>query len=418
MENLNPFELAGRIGELALPAFSEISKPVLEEFELWFASKLPLSPKFADAPEMRCVQHLNLYWRRGYLKGVLMNMFSHCLPDDTSTPQTSCTAEMFFGSINTRGDALAYPFFHKRDFCFVPELMALLGGGSDSLSDKVHIFNEVLECQQIQRSLIKFSNATADLRREYENGKDGITLKGNTLCYGANTAFAVATHPLDFKTFTQLNQAGFWDRFHTLQADIHDDLAIEIFTGSMNPTDEFFSKVADLIPQLKIANEELWKKRPLTVKLPPYKSVMLPILIKAKEYAKKWSKELGASLGEIIRLRIRGDMTREVSAYKILNPEISDEDLIRWTVTRIPHFFEFALNPNIGSGSTLNVKRREECIQTIIQKFKGKRAERREILDSMVKEGYNESTIGRALHEINTRKLNKTEDFGVYEINQ
>jgi hypothetical protein len=111
-------------------------------------------------------------------------------------------------------------------------------------------------------------------------------------------------------------------------------------------------------------------------------------------------------------------MTREVSAYKMLNPEISNEDLIKWTVARIPHFFEFALNPNIGSGSTVNVKRREECIQTIVQKFKGKKADRKEILDSMVKEGYSESTIGRALHEINTRKLNKTADYGVYEINQ
>lgn len=95
---------------------------------------------------------------KGYLKGVLMNMFSHCLPDDTFAPQTSCTAEMFFGSINTKGNALAYPFFHRKGFCFVPELLALLGS-SDSFSDKMHIFNEVLECQQIERSLIKFSNA-------------------------------------------------------------------------------------------------------------------------------------------------------------------------------------------------------------------------------------------------------------------
>jgi hypothetical protein len=119
MSGQNPLELAGRIGELALPAFTEIAKPVLEEFELWFASRLPVSPRFEDAPEMRCVQHLNLYWQRGYLKGVLMNMFSHCLPDDTFAPQTSCTAEMFFGSINSKGDALAYPFFHRKSFCFV-----------------------------------------------------------------------------------------------------------------------------------------------------------------------------------------------------------------------------------------------------------------------------------------------------------
>jgi|GEM_PF-6510413 len=89
MENPNPFELAGQIGELALPAFSEIAKPVMQEFELWFASRLPISPKFQDATEMRCVQHLNLYWQRGYLKGVLMNMFSHCLPDNTFAP-THC----------------------------------------------------------------------------------------------------------------------------------------------------------------------------------------------------------------------------------------------------------------------------------------------------------------------------------------
>jgi hypothetical protein len=293
--------------------------------------------------------------------------------------------------------------------------MALLGS-SDSLTDKVHIFNEVLECQQIERSLIKFSNATADLRREYEKGKDGIILKGNTLRYNANTAFAVATHPVDGKVFAQLNQAGFWDRFHTLQADIHDDLAIEIFTGAMSPADGFLSKVADLVSELKQKNVELGKNRPETVKQPPYESVMLPILTEAQEYGKKWGKRLGASLGHIIRLRIRGDITREVAAYRTLNPRISDSDLVAWAVERIPHFFDFAINPIIGSGFALDVKRREDCLQAIVQKFKGKHAKAGEILDTMTKEGYSKSTVNRALHEINTRKLNKTDEFGTYEI--
>ena len=419
MENsLNAFELAGQIGQLSLPAFAEVAKPVFEEFELCFASRLPLSPRFSDAPEMRCVQHLSLYWQRGYLKGVLMNMFAHCLPDDTYAPQTSRTAEMFFGSINGRGDALAYPFFHQKDFCFVPELLALLGSGG-SLSDKVHIFNEVLECQQIERSLVKFSSATPELRKEYENGKEGITLRGNTLQYLANTAFIIATHPVNSETFEELNTDGFWDRLHTLQADIHDDLTQEIFTGAMAPGNEFLSQeVAGLMSQLKEENVKMWQSRPNEMKQPPYNTVMLPILTKASEYGKTMAQKMRVNLNQVIRLRIRGDITREVSAYKLLHPEISDEELIKWTEGRMQHFFEFALSPNIGSDSVFESGRaRAACIQSTIRNFKGKgKVKAQEILASMTKENYSKSTVNRALEYISQRPMNKTRDYGYYEI--
>jgi len=420
MLDQNALELARQVGRNVFPAFGEIGEQVFEELELAFASKLPGSTKFSNSGESRSVQHLLLYWQTGYFKNTLINVFEKCLPEGTSpTRQTGLTAETLFGSINTRGDALVPPVFHKKDFCIISELSALLESG-ESLSNKAHTFNEALEHQLVGRSLIKFASATADVKSEYAppEGKDGLILDGITLHYTSNTLFIVATHPLDIKTFSTLNSFGFLSRFHVLQYDITEDIMRNVRTGTNVQEGTNLGLLEELAAELKNENQKLWDTRPQAVALPDYKAILLPVFEQSERYiakvVDKFDDEKGKDkiLKELSHPRIRGNLTREIAAYRLLNKSSTAEDTILWTIQRLPHFYSFALQPIIDDNYVRAKEKRtavEDCANAIRTSLRGQ-VQRQKIEEAMENQGFKRDTIARAL------KAFKKTDRGIYEI--
>lgn len=408
MVNTNAFELSRKIG---YESYGELGRNAFEELELCFASKI--APKFAQTLKLRSYVNLSFYWARSFFKNTMIEEFEECLLSSFPTSKiTSGTLETMFGSMNTFGTKIIPPLFWGYELCFIPELLAFLSTGD--FKDKANVFNEVLEGQKTTRNLLKFGNAEQTLIDEYKNGVNGLYFDGRTLSYEPKTCFVVGTRPLDNKTYTYLEQSGFWSRFHTIQFRITDTAARDIFTGALYPADV---NIPELKAQLKTLNESLFaKKHGFSKEIPNYDELLLPILQKADEVATKISKSVHLDLATIMNVRIKGDIIREVNAYRILCPEKTDEDIIKWTMDRLPHFFDFVVNPIIAPSQTVvKQKTLDGCLREIFQLTKGQLRKRSEIQEVLQKQGYSRATIDRALMHINKKGLNKSEEYGVYE---
>jgi hypothetical protein len=407
----NPLELAKQIG---YELFGDIGGKSFEELELCYASKL--APQFTDLPKMRPYTNLNLYWGRGYFKSTIMEDFQMCLPTVFATRSvTSATKETMFGSISDSGKALVKPLFNGYQMCFMSELLAFLGLG-EGLREKVNVFNEALEGKIITRDLLKFGKAEPGLVQEYQNGKDGLFFDGRTLKYQPNTCFIVGTRPLDNRTYTYLEASGFWSRFHTIQFHVTDAMAKEIFTGSFRTHDTI--DIDMFKAELKKFNEDLLTKREsFPHKSPDYDKVMLPVLQEATKIGEKICEENPKmELSTLLHARIKGDITREANAYRILYSGKTDDEIQKWILERLPHFFEFASNPIISEEFTqVKIKNLESAYQKITETVRGQSMKRGAIVDKLQNQGFSKSTVDRALELITAKGLNKTKEFGMYE---
>lgn len=406
MSGQNAFELAGQIG---YELYGEIGKAAFEELELCYASKL--SPKFASPYRIRSYTNLNFYWARGYFKNSIMDASQECLPSGFAKRNvTSATLETMFGSVNKDGNRILPPIFLGYEMCFIPELMTFLG---DEMKKKVANFNEALEGARTNRDALKFGNVEQSLIEEYKNGKDGLFFDGRTLYYYPNTCFVVGTHPLDNSTYTLLETSGFFSRFHTIQFMIDQSTAREIFTGALAPPE---ANIEELKSSLKSINERLFLKRnELKGELPDYKSLLLEVLQKAYKIGEKFCGTSGLFSPDTLNPRIMGDIVREVNAYKILNQNLSDEQVQKWVMERLPHFFDFVTGPIIAQSTTSTKQTaREACLKKILELAKGKPMQSKEI-HAELNEDFSSTTVNRALELMNQRGLNKEKRYGFYE---
>lgn len=405
----DPLALAKQIGDTRYP---QLGGTVFEELELCYASTL--SPPFVNQ-KIRPFINLNLYWARGFFKNSIINDFQECLPSVAEYPirnATSATIETMFGSISKDGRKLISPLFHSQKICFMPELLSFLGT-NEGMKEKVNCFNEVLEGNEVTRDLIKFSNAKPELYDLYKEGD--LVLKGNTLIYKPRTSFIVATRPLDNRNFTYLNESGFWSRFHTIQFNITEDMAASIFTSPVLSDSSI--KVADLKSQLKLFNEALWLKR-TEIKTNLTDVLLAPILEEAKKIGVQlYCQKDEADVSTVLNARIKDDIIREANAYKILYPAKTDNEVIEWAIGRLPHFFEFAVNPIISKDTTYyKHKSKLNCLIEIKNLIKGNPKKRIDIQDALQKQGYSRPTIDRCLGSLNDNGLNKSTKNGEYMI--
>ncbi len=401
--SLNTFELAGKIG---YETFGEIGQRAYEELELAFASKL--QPKtFKETSKMRSYINLNFYWGKSYFKNTLIEAFSECLPQGFNRRKiTGGTTETIFGSMSQDGKRIISPLFWGYEMCFIPELTTFLS--SKDFTEKSNNFNEVLEGQEVSRDLLKFGEATRDLIDEYSAGVDGLYFNGRTLKYIANTNFIVGTRPLNNRSFTYLEQSGFWSRFHTIQFRITDSTAADIFTGSYAPS---VVNVEELKTLLKKANERLLTKRGENNNdLPDYDEVLHPVLVEALKYLKTQCEITKIDLSEVLNTRLKGDIAREAKAYQILCPEKSNEELKNWLIQRLPHFFDFVSKPLIAKDLTeAKTSRSDVCLAQIIQFTKNKERNWKEIMDEMQRQGNSTATVGRVLAFMKEKGIISTE---------
>ena len=250
------------------------------------------------------------------------------------------------------------------------------------------------------------------------DGKDGLILDGITLRYTSKTLFIVATHPLDIKTFSALNSFGFLSRFHVLQYNISEDIMRNIRTGASVQEGTNPDLLEELEAELKSENQKLWDARPKAVTLPDYKTILLPVFEQSERYigkvVDKFDDEKGKDriLKELSHPRIRGNLTREIAAYRLLNNSSTAEDTILWTIQRLPHFYSFALQPIIDDNYVRAKEKRtvvEDCVNAVKTNFKGQ-VQRKKIEEAMENQGFKRDTIARAL------KAFKKTAHGIYEI--
>jgi hypothetical protein len=205
-----------------------------------------------------------------------------------------------------------------------------------------------------------------------------------------------------------------------VQFRVTDTAAADIFTGAMRSTQSVDAEA--LMRDLKTFNERLLNVRAtLSAEVPDYTNVLLPVLAKANEqidHRMRDPKYQELDLSEIKNVRLKGDIIRELRAYKLLRLEVSNEELKNWGLARTEHFFDFAMQPIIAreyTGARAHESTQKTCFDEIMQLTKTHALSRNEILDALQKKGYSRTTIDRALKYINDSKLNKSKDFGLYE---
>jgi hypothetical protein len=402
----NPLELAKQIGH---ELYGEIGEMAFEELELCYASKL--GPKTFPDTKMRAFINLNFYWSKSYYKNTVIDDFTECLPDDFAHRKiTSASRETMFGCITQDGKKLVSPLFWGYEMCTLPELTAFLG--TTDLQDKSNTFNEILEGNETTRDLLKFGNATQDLIDSFAGKTDDLRFDGRSLRYVPNTCFVVGTRPLDNKTYTYLDQSGFWTRFHTIQIDITEDMASNIFTGSFTPTN--ISNVKEMKARLAVANKKLFDHRSEIANRLDYEEVLLPALQQANDLILCKARALNIGADELINTRLKGDIAREVNAYRILTGA-SNQELLVWITGRLQHFFDFTFNPIIAKTVTIAKATPITLALSEVLKFsKDTEKTRQEIVDEMKKLGISEGTTNRALKIVNDKGLNKG-GYGVYK---
>lgn len=395
----NPFELAQQIGKAL---YGDIGKTAFEELELCYASKL--GPKTFPDTKMRAFVNLNFYWSKSYYKNTVIEDFTECLPlDFASRKITSASPETMFGSITQDGTKIVPPLFWGYQMCSLPELTAFLG--TKDLQDKSNTFNEILEGNEVTRDLLKFGSATQELIDSYAGKTDGLRFDGRSLRYVPNTCFVVGTRPLDNRTYTYLDQSGFWSRFHTIQIDITVDMASDIFTGSFMPTD--VPNVKEMKARLALANQILFNHRNEIMNRLDYEEILLPALQKANDLILRKAEALNIGADELINTRLKGDIAREVNAYRILTG-VSNPELLAWITDRLQHFFDFTFDPIIAKYFTITKVTPFATAYSEVLKFtKDAEKTRQEIVKEMAKQGITRATTDRALKEINDKGLNK-----------
>lgn len=405
----NPLDLARNIGHQLM---GNVGAQAFEELELAFASRL--QPRFKDVPEIRPWQNICFYWARSYLKNTLMEHFQEVLP--VAFPSrfvTAASTETMFGSISDDHKKLIPPLFYKQAMVFIPEIQAFLGEG-ETFRDRMNKLNDAVEGKRTSNDLLKFGNADALLIDQYKDGIDGLFFDGQTLWYHPKACFVIGTRPLHPKPFSTLEGSGFWSRFHVIQFTFTDSVAQDIFTGAMAPTG-IGSPIYSLKQELKKFNTEFMQGGygNFSENLPEYESLMLPILQEANIIGKKHGEKYGLDMAGITSNRVRGDIYREVNAYRILT-NASSEEVGRWIFPRLEHFFSFIVNPQLDvtfEQKKLRAFRKDDCENSILNTFKGQKDVERDLIkNEMQKLNFSIPTLDRALKTlVESGKIAKAE---------
>lgn len=405
----DPLELARAIGKAIMGTCGSF---IFEELELAYASRVQ-DAHFTENPKLRPYQNIGLYWTKGYLKNTMLEHFAEVLPDKLHFPNREVkggSAQVIFGGISDDKKRIIKPLFLNQNMIFIPELMCFLGQG-DEQREKTDLLNEAVEGKTVIRNILKFGSADPDILMPDEN----LFFDGETLSYQPQCLFAIASRPLPPRTWSYLEGSGFWSRFHMQQLFITDAVAKELFTGSMAPMDEG-SEFASLKTILQKFNTSLYQRyHDKTRRMPDYENLICPLL----QNAAKKGEELGAdkqmNLADVIDIRVKGDLIREVYAYQVLYPDASNETVKAWMNLRLNHFFDFIVTPQLDfviEEKRAHPKVLQDAIVTVQTLFAGKTEARETILEALQKLGFYRATIDRALQS----RVFKRVDRGMYEI--
>jgi hypothetical protein len=405
--------IAGSLGERAF-----------EELELAFATRI--LPRFTDDPVIRVNQNILLYWKKGYFKSKILEVFSQTIPLNHKVVDiTSLTHEKIFGSIDEKKRHIAKPTFtNDVHFVVVSELTSLLGQ-HDFMRHCVNLMNGVLEGEKVSRQTLKLANAELSEVDLVELATKGVSYDPDLgeLSYRPNVCVFAASRPLDNRYFTYLDKSGHLSRYHVVQRRISDEEAKKYFY-------EEYKLDQEALNQLKAANSVLSTVKVKNLIRPP-ESLMRPVYDRVAELAYDETAERhDTEFADIITPRVKGDIIRELVVHAFLRTaaqngfaeieelQYTQED-VDFVLQRPYHFIEFALNPIIVEDFSKipKIKKRDK-LKSAIMAYLNDGAERNinEILKAVTTITNCPATVYLAMNELfDEGKVTQTR-HGYYKI--
>jgi len=191
----NPIEIARHVGNSLA---GDIGAEAFIELELAYATKL--LPRFADDSVIRKNQNLLLYWKVGFYKSTILEVFCRAIPSDLKAKDiTSMTLERIFGSIDKRKLHITAPTFTSDIyFVVISELSALLGQ-RDGMRQFVNVMNAVLENEKVTRQMLMLGHGTIsddELKTLESKGVHYDPIEAE-LSYTPHVCVFAASRPLD-----------------------------------------------------------------------------------------------------------------------------------------------------------------------------------------------------------------------------
>lgn len=403
METKNPLEIAAELGRSIA---GELGERALIELELAYVNSI--LPKFANNKLIRIRQHVLLHWAQSYYKSTILDVFDKCLPDGLGKRNvTSNTPESLFGTINDQ-NRIVYPIFTDIKFAKISELSTFASG--KDFKEIVNNMNKVLELEEVTRNLLKLGRRGLS-DEEIEKAADkGVIYDPvlNQLCHYPDVTFLAGSRPLENRTYTFLKTSGFFYRFHIIQKEFTDKDVEEFLKRNDSPKEAY----CDVLKEL---NTRILKTRIKHIETPTG-SVHNEIVEYLLEYAKD-CKSSNHSLKDLVDVRTKGDVTREIAAYATIRTlvdngfkdvdsiEYNQED-IDFIKDRIEHFIEPKVNPLFTESLS---SQRKYIIQPIVKAMKAvleflkdsKERSRNEIDDFVLpKTGVSKATLSNALKRL------------------
>jgi len=395
------------------------------ELELAFASGL--LPRFKNNPLIRIKQHALLYWDPSYFKSTLLSQFVETIPQKLGVVDiTSMSPQMIFGSISEDKRYIIKPAFAGKRFAIITELLSFIGSGN-TMRDIVNIMNKVMEGEYVSRQLLKFGQIYFDSAQTGKLKDEGIEYDplSAKLTYRPDVCILAASRPMDNRTYTYLRRSGHLQRYHVIQHEISDEEAKRYLTKQFHPD---FS----LQDKLKELNSKLMEISVKNLETPP-EPVMEKILIPLTEIARDETQN--QRLAEIIDIRTKGDIIREITAHAFLRTAVEnkfkDIDRLEYTQEdlefihqRLYHFIEFKINPLFTEEympPKLKRKRRKEEAKEFILHLLGDKNLKggTEIVESTIQAiGCSQATVHNARRELENERKICSPKYGFYKIKE
>ncbi|MFZ7138013.1 MAG: hypothetical protein ACOWW1_06315 [archaeon] len=395
------------------------------ELELSFITRL--MPSFKNNPQIRARQHLLLYWDQSYLKSTIIREFSETLPYDLVENISSLTLETLFGSVTEDRQNIVKPALFEKKIFKIDELMSFLGTGL-KLKDMVNTLNTGMEGGRISRRLIKLAIPDFGQSKVKKLKKQGIDFNPEfgVLSYQPDICVWAASRPIDNKTYTFLRYSGFLNRFHVLQHRISDSQALDLFTENFQVDQQSKQKLSSI--NQKISTISL---KPIPT---PPELMLNKIASRLQEIVIEETIINKRRLAQIIDIRTKGNILREISAYALLRSieenefrspskvEYCDEDL-EFILSRLEHFVEFKLDPVFADDFSIRRKKkrpREQAKEITLEFLNGKQLTQKKDIDSQIysKISIGGATIANALKDLILENKICQPKFGFYKLKE
>ncbi len=326
----------------------DIGSVALTELELSFATRL--LGEFTDNQVIRMRQHILLYWNQSYLKSTLIDEFAKTIPKEISVENiSSMSPETLFGSISEDRKDIIRPVFMGIRCAKIDELLGFLGTGN-VMKDIVNTLNTVMEGKRVTRYLLKLGQSGFDKNKMAQLNNEGMMYDPHRgqLSYRPDVVLWAASRPIENRTYTYLRRSGHLYRYHVLQHEIDDKEAERFFGEDIKPD----LKLRDELTSL---NGSLAKTSVKDLRMPG-ESVLGQVFSSLKEIVKNEIAGEKQRLAEIIDIRTKGDIVRELTAHAFLRMAVENDfkDIEKLEYTNedmefifrdLNHFVEFKINP-------------------------------------------------------------------------